>query len=65
MRIENIKQLREKKGVSQKQCAVETQIPLRTLQRYESGDNIGDPEYLLNLMEYFGLQKNDLIQDTI
>lgn len=65
MRIENIKQLREKKGVSQRVCASETGIPIRTLQRYESGENIGDPAYLFILMEYFGLQREDIIQDII
>lgn len=60
MHIENLKQLREQKGISQLRCSKETKIPLRTLQRYESGENIGDPTYLLILMDYYGLQSTDL-----
>lgn len=65
MHLENLKQLREQKGVSQIKCANETGIPLRTLQRYESGDNIGDPGYLLKLMNYFELDVTDFVQDSI
>ena len=65
MHLENLKQLREQKGVSQIKCANETGIPLRTLQRYESGDNIGDLGYLLKLMNYFALDVTDFVQDSI
>lgn len=65
MHLENLKQLREQKGVSQIKCANETGIPLRTLQRYESGDNIGDLGYLLKLMNYFELDVTDFVQDSI
>ena len=64
MYIENLKELRKKKNVSQVQCSKDTGIPLRTLQRYEKGDNIGDTEYLCCLMEYFDLKPSDLVQNT-
>lgn len=64
MHIENLKQLRENKGVSQAQCAKETGIPLRTFQRYEKGKNIGDIDYLLRLLAYFDLNlKENLSED--
>lgn len=63
MHIEDLKQLREKKGVSQSQCARETGIPLRTFQRYESGKNIGDLDYLLRLVEYFNLNIKDNLRE--
>lgn len=64
MYIRNLKELREKKGVSQSKCSSETQIPLRSLQRYESGQNIGDTEYLCRLMDYFKISVEDLIADN-
>lgn len=64
MYIANLKELRKQKNVSQTQCAKATGIPLRTLQRYEKGDNIGDTEYLCCLMEYFGLKPSDLVSST-
>ena len=63
MYIANLKALRKQKNVSQVQCSKATGIPLRTLQRYENGDNIGDTEYLCHLMEYFELKPSDLVQN--
>jgi len=59
MHIVNLKELRKQKRVSQVQCSKNTGIPLRTLQRYENGDNIGDTEYLFRLMDYFELKPTD------
>jgi len=64
MYIENLKELRKIKKVSQVQCSNDTGIPLRTLQRYEKGENIGDTEYLCSLMDYFGLKTSDLVQGS-
>lgn len=64
MYIANLKELRKQKGVSQTQCAHDTGVPLRTLQRYETGDNIGDTEYLCRLMTYFELMASDLVNDN-
>ena len=62
MYITNLKELRKLKNVSQVQCSKATGIPLRTLQRYENGYNIGNTEYLCYLMEYFELKPSDLVQ---
>ncbi len=62
MNVKNIKQLRQLKGVSQVKCSHDTGIPLRTLQRYEKGENIGDPTYLLILMKYFNLDYDSIMQ---
>ncbi len=58
--ISDLKQRREAFGKTQQQCADDTKIPIRTLQRYESGEGIGDPEYLLRLMKYFSLNEADI-----
>lgn len=65
MYIKNLKQLREKKGKTQIQCAEETGVPIRSLQRYENGCNIGDTEYLCRLMEYYDLLISDLSPDSL
>ena len=57
----NLRQLRETANKTQKQISIDTGIPLRTLQRYENGANIGDPEYLCLLMSYFNLSANELL----
>lgn len=62
MYIANLKKLRKQKNVSQAECSLVTGIPLRTLQRYENGENIGDIEYLFRLMDYFKLEPSDLSQ---
>ena len=59
--IINLSILRKEFQKTQKQVSEETGIPLRTLQRYEKGENIGDPEYLCILMRYFNLNANDLL----
>lgn len=63
MFLPNLKELRKTKGVSQSKCAKDTDIPLRTLQRYESGESIGDTEYLCRLMRYFNLTAEDFVND--
>jgi len=62
MYITNLKELRKQKDVSQVRCSKDTGIPLRTLQRYEKGENIGDTEYLFRLMDYFELRPSDLVK---
>lgn len=54
-----IKELRNKKGVSQQKCADDVGISIRTLQRYESG-YLGGIEYMQKLAEYFGVTLNEM-----
>ena len=60
--ISDFKKRRIDKGKTQKECADDTKIPLRTIQRYENGDPIGDSEYLCRLMCYFEILPIDLLQ---
>ena len=62
MKIKDLRQIRERKGVTQVKCSKDTNIPLRTYQRYEMGENIGDPEYLCRLMIYFNIKPTDLVE---
>lgn len=61
MKIDNLQILRKETNKTQKQVALDTRIPLRTLQRYENGASIGDPEYLCLLMSYYNISVNDLL----
>ena len=61
MIINNLQILRKASNKTQKQVANDTGIPLRTLQRYEKGDSIGDPEYLCLLMSYYNISVNELL----
>ena len=57
----NFRELRKSINKTQKEVSNDTGIPLRTLQRYEQGANIGDPEYLCLLMRYFGIDAEQLL----
>lgn len=62
--IKDLKELREKKGKTQLECSRETNIPLRTIQRYERGDSIGDLEYLIRLLNYYDVDIQEIMKQT-
>ena len=55
----NIRELRIKKGISQQQCADDTGISIRTLQRYEKG-SLGGIEYLVKIADYLDVTFDEL-----
>lgn len=58
--IKDLRERRERKGKTQLECSRETDIPLRTIQRYESGDSIGDSEYLIRLLNYYEIDIQEI-----
>ena len=60
--IKDLKERREKKGKTQLECSRETDIPIRTIQRYESGDSIGDLEYLIRLLNYYNMDIQEIMK---
>lgn len=52
---DDIKQIRKEKGLTQKQLAKATEISVRTLQRFESGDRSPDYEFLKKLYVALGV----------
>ena len=56
----NIRAIREERGISQQQCADDLGISVRTLQRYEKGET-GKLEYCMKIAEYFNVSLNSLV----
>nr|UVY60326.1 MAG: helix-turn-helix domain protein [Bacteriophage sp.] len=50
-----LKELRKEKKLTQKELAEETDIPYRTLQRWENGESQIKPEKAEKLADYFGV----------
>ena len=55
----NIRELRNEKGISQQRCADDIGISRRTLQRYEKG-SLGGIEYLKKIADYFKVSLDEL-----
>ena len=55
----NIRELRNEKGISQQRCADDIGISRRTLQRYEKG-SLGGIEYLKKIADYFHVSLDEL-----
>ncbi len=53
--MNRLKELRKEKKLTQKELAEETDIPYRTLQRWEKGENNIKPEKTKKLADYFGV----------
>lgn len=53
--MNRLKELRKEKKLTQKELAEETDIPYRTLQRWEKGGNNIKPEKAKKLADYFGV----------
>ena len=53
--MNKIKQLRKEKKLTQKELAEETDIPYRTLQRWENGESQIKPEKAEKLANFFGV----------
>ena len=63
--MDNIyKELRKKKGVTQKDCAEQTGVSIRTLNRYENGKVEGDHKVVSILADYYGVSM-DLLYGKI
>lgn len=58
--LKDLKNQRLAIGISQKKCAEKLDIPLRTYQRYEKGDPVGDPEYLCRIARLFSINIDEL-----
>lgn len=53
--MNNLKELRKNKNLTQKEMAMELQLPYRTYQRYESGESQIKPDKAEKLANYFGV----------
>lgn len=53
--MNRLKELRKAKKLSQKELAEETDIPYRTLQRWENGESQIKPEKAEKLADFFGV----------
>ena len=53
--MNRLKELRKEKKLTQKELAEETDIPYRTLQRWENGESQIKPEKVEKLADYFGV----------
>lgn len=60
--LKDLKKRRLEIGLSQKNCAEKLDIPLRTYQRYESGESIGNPEYLCRIVRLFSINIDEINQ---
>lgn len=53
--MNRLKELRQEKKLSQKEIALELQVPLRTYQRWENGESQIKPDKAQALADYFGV----------
>ena len=53
--MNRLKELRKEKKLTQKELAEETDIPYRTLQRWENGESQIKPEKAEKLANFFGV----------
>ncbi len=58
-----IKELRQSRGISQQRCADELGISMRTLQRYEKGET-ENLSHFIKLAEYFQVDLDVLLQSS-
>ena len=59
--MNKIKQLRKEKKLTQKELAEKTDIPYRTLQRWENGETDIKPEKAQQLADFFGVSVGYLL----
>ena len=59
--MNRLKELRKEKKLTQKELAEETDIPYRTLQRWENGESQIKPEKAEKLADYFGVSVGYLL----
>lgn len=58
---ERIKELREEKGLSQRQLAVEINVSQANISRWENGTQDPSTEWLVNLADYFNVSVDFLL----
>ncbi len=61
---ENLRQLREKTGLTQRQMAAELGLAFRSYRRYESGETEPTLSSLLTMADYFHVSLDDLAGRT-
>ena len=59
--MNRLKELRKEKKLTQKELAEETDIPYRTLQRWENGENQIKPDKAKQLADFFGISVGYLL----
>ena len=59
---ENLKYLREKKGLSQKQLGAKMYVSHSTIARWENGSRLPDAAMILRLSKFLGTDANKLLQ---
>jgi len=59
---ENLKKLREKRGLSQKQLGAKMYVSHSTIARWENGNRLPDAMMILRLARFFGVDTNTLLQ---
>lgn len=59
--MNRLKELRKEKKLTQKELAEETDIPYRTLQRWENGESQIKPEKAEKLADFFGVSVGYLL----
>lgn len=62
--MKNLKELREKKGLSQLQLAMKLGLNQNTISRYESGQREADYQTLIMLADFFDVSIDYLIGRT-
>lgn len=58
----NLKKLREKRGLSQKQLGAKMYVSHSTIARWENGNRLPDALMILRLAKFFGVDTNTLLQ---
>ena len=59
---ENLKKLREKRGLSQKQLGAKMFVSHSTIARWENGNRLPDAMMIMRLARFFGVDTNMLLQ---
>lgn len=59
--MNRLKELRQEKKLSQKEIALELQVPPRTYQRWENGESQIKPDKAQQLADYFGVSVGHLL----
>lgn len=57
-----LKELRDKKGITQKECSEDTGVSMRAITRYENGHQIGSPAIMRRLAAYFEVSMDYLAE---
>ncbi len=60
--VNNLKETRKNRGISQKDIAYATGFSIKTISRIERGEQDPSAEFMLRVTTYFGLMVEDMFQ---